>query len=127
MVEQFIHLFIWVMLWSVSVSDVRWINGKLRITIDVIGIGYEITETQSEISLERLRKIKKRYRYPLRDSNRAPTACKSETLSLDATSSVIKLVFVDASSYLTLSEHHRRIQIVQLSLIMFPFINPLAY
>jgi len=76
-----------------------------------------------EISLERLRKIKKRHRCPRRDSNRAPTACKSETLSLDTTSSVIKFVFVDVSNYLTLSEHHRRIQIIQFSLIPSPFIN----
>jgi len=32
-------------------------------------------------------------------------------------------MFVDVSNYLTLSEHHRRIQIIQFSLIPFPFIN----
>jgi len=36
----------------------------------------------------------------------------------------MELVFVDVSSCLTLSEHHRRIQIIQFSLIPFPFNNP---
>jgi len=35
------------MLRYVSVSDVRWVNGKWRIAIDMVGTGNEITKTQS--------------------------------------------------------------------------------